>query len=68
MLLYISGEGERRSDSNKICLFCLEEDRAVVFKPCRHLCCCHNCLPNFKNKPCPICRTPIQGSQVVFLS
>ncbi|ESO98446.1 hypothetical protein LOTGIDRAFT_231463 [Lottia gigantea] len=62
------GGGEKPRDSNRICLFCVDEDRSVLFEPCRHVCCCASCVSNFKNKPCPVCRVPVQSWQVVFLN
>ncbi|ESO97011.1 hypothetical protein LOTGIDRAFT_115434, partial [Lottia gigantea] len=57
----------KKYEKDNVCVFCVSKDRNIMFKPCRHICCCEQCLPNFKGKPCPYCKTIIQGWQVVFL-
>ncbi|XP_050409800.1 uncharacterized protein LOC126824592 isoform X2 [Patella vulgata] len=50
------------------CLICLSETRVVLFRPCKHVCCCTNCAPHFMDAPCPVCRTHVQDWEIVFLS
>ncbi|XP_050390967.1 uncharacterized protein LOC126810060 isoform X2 [Patella vulgata] len=50
------------------CLICLSETRVVLFRPCKHVCCCTTCAPHFMDSPCPICRTTVQDWEIVFLS
>ncbi|KAK6187248.1 hypothetical protein SNE40_005315 [Patella caerulea] len=50
------------------CLICLCETRVVLFRPCKHVCCCTTCAPRFMDAPCPICRTTVQDWEIVFLS
>eukprot|EP01060_Flectonema_neradi_P006028 TRINITY_DN1402_c0_g1_i1.p1 TRINITY_DN1402_c0_g1~~TRINITY_DN1402_c0_g1_i1.p1 ORF type:complete len:404 (+),score=65.78 TRINITY_DN1402_c0_g1_i1:180-1391(+) len=40
------------------CVVCLENNKAVVLWPCRHLCVCVDCAPRIKK--CPICRGHIR--------
>ncbi|XP_055356924.1 uncharacterized protein LOC129602013 [Paramacrobiotus metropolitanus] len=44
------------------CKICMEEDSAVVFIPCGHLCCCQGCANN--QESCPVCRR--KRSQIYF--
>ncbi|XP_050418079.2 baculoviral IAP repeat-containing protein 3 isoform X1 [Patella vulgata] len=50
------------------CVICLSETRVVLFRPCKHVCCCTNCAPRFMDSPCPVCRTHVQDWEIVFLS
>ncbi|KAK6183920.1 hypothetical protein SNE40_006490 [Patella caerulea] len=50
------------------CLICLSETRVVLFRPCKHVCCCTTCAPHFMDAPCPVCRTHVQDWEIVFLS
>ncbi|XP_055959464.1 uncharacterized protein LOC126832196 [Patella vulgata] len=50
------------------CLICLSETRVVLFRPCKHVCCCTTCAPRFMDSPCPVCRTHVQDWEIVFLS
>ncbi|KAK6165909.1 hypothetical protein SNE40_022723 [Patella caerulea] len=50
------------------CLICLSETRVVLFRPCKHVCCCTTCAPRFMESPCPVCRTHVQDWEIVFLS
>lgn len=45
------------------CVICLTEPRAVAVLPCRHLCLCTSCAPQFKYTQyrCPVCREGIVG-------
>ncbi|XP_050390103.2 baculoviral IAP repeat-containing protein 3 [Patella vulgata] len=52
---------------NVTCLFCLSNERNVLLRPCKHVCCCVACAPHFNNSTCPTCRTPVQDWEVVFL-
>ena len=48
------------------CVICLEEARAVVFLPCKHIACCEKCAKAIKN--CPVCRTAVESILQVFIS
>lgn len=47
---------EEENDAKR-CSVCLEEDRQILFLPCRHVCCCRNCASSLTK--CPICRGTI---------
>ncbi|KAK6169242.1 hypothetical protein SNE40_020327 [Patella caerulea] len=52
---------------NVTCFFCLSNERNVLLRPCKHVCCCVACTPHFINSTCPICRTPVQDWELIFL-
>lgn len=42
------------------CIVCMENQRSVMFSPCRHLICCEKCANNaVKEDKCLICNKPI---------
>jgi len=53
-------------DDRDLCVVCQDEQRRVVFKPCRHLVCCHGCGNSLQN--CPVCRAVVQQRMEVYLS
>eukprot|EP00054_Salpingoeca_dolichothecata_P020787 m.131903 g.131903 ORF g.131903 m.131903 type:complete len:341 (-) comp23745_c0_seq8:37-1059(-) len=46
------------------CVICLDQERSVLFRPCRHLIACATCATKLAN--CPICRVRIVASDRVF--
>lgn len=50
----------------QLCKICMEEDVEVIFYPCRHLVCCASCGTGIRE--CPICRSPIQSVDKVYLA
>lgn len=42
------------------CEICMDNDKAVVFAPCGHYCCCVSCGNALKKSTCPLCRTSIK--------
>lgn len=40
------------------CVVCMDQNKAVIFIPCGHYCCCDNCSLQL-NQTCPICRSSI---------
>lgn len=44
------------------CVVCLSDKREVFVLPCRHLCLCVDCAPDYKRQAnrCPICRKSIE--------
>lgn len=48
-----------------LCRICMEADVCAVFFPCRHVVCCNNCSRLCDS--CPICRSPVQASQKIYL-
>jgi hypothetical protein len=54
------------------CVICLENDIIYSLQPCSHLGLCHSCARTLQMRShgeelCPLCRTPIQEYQRVFL-
>ena len=54
------------------CIICLENEIMYSLQPCSHLGLCHSCAQHLQarhrdNELCPICRTPIEHYQRVFL-
>ncbi|XP_061176472.1 baculoviral IAP repeat-containing protein 7-like [Saccostrea echinata] len=50
----------RKLKEQRLCRICMEEDVAIAFLPCGHLCCCSHCAPAIRK--CPICRAFIKGT------
>ena len=54
------------------CVICLENEIIYSLQPCSHLGLCHTCAQTLQARSrgeelCPICRTPIQSYQRIFL-
>lgn len=54
------------------CIICLENEIMYSLQPCSHIGLCHTCSQTLQTRNngqelCPICRTPIQQYQRVFL-
>jgi hypothetical protein len=64
---------EDDNQNNRLqCVICLENEVIYSLQPCSHLGLCHTCaqslqLRNDQQELCPICRTPIQQYQRVYL-
>jgi hypothetical protein len=54
----------RKAAGDGTCVVCMENARAVVFRPCRHLSCCAECAAGLTE--CPHCRTPIEDRENIF--
>ena len=49
------------------CAICFEKRTSIfVFNPCHHACCCAVCAQNMVGKPCPLCRTEIASTHLVY--
>ena len=48
-----------------LCRICMDADVCTAFFPCRHVVCCNNCSRLCDS--CPICRSPVQASQKIYL-
>lgn len=44
-------------EANNECAICMSEEKAIVFAPCGHYCCC--CVCAGKITSCPLCRVSI---------
>jgi hypothetical protein len=66
-------QNEENNQNNRLqCVICLENEIIYSLQPCSHLGLCHTCAQllqsrNQEQELCPICRTPIQQYQRVFL-
>ena len=49
-----------------VCVICLDSEVNSVLIPCGHVSSCMNCVHSLHS--CPICRTPVQSFQKVYLS
>ncbi|CAG5118363.1 unnamed protein product, partial [Candidula unifasciata] len=59
-------EENRQLKEQRLCKICMLEEVEVVFVPCGHLVCCHDC--SFKLSLCPICRAEIESSMRAYMS
>lgn len=50
-----------------ICRICFDSQRTTVTFPCRHFMMCARCAEEFKNKPCPLCKTFVVKLEHVFV-
>uniref|UniRef100_A0A182QKG6 RING-type domain-containing protein n=1 Tax=Anopheles farauti TaxID=69004 RepID=A0A182QKG6_9DIPT len=61
----------RRTPSTTIgsCIICEDNDRAVAFVPCGHLCVCKTCAAHiiYNNPVCPLCRTYIEKKLQIYI-
>ncbi|XP_056016025.1 E3 ubiquitin-protein ligase XIAP-like isoform X2 [Ostrea edulis] len=57
-------EENRKLREERLCRICMEEDIAIAFLPCGHLCCCTHCAPAMRK--CPICRASINVAVKTF--
>jgi len=48
------------------CVVCLAADRNILFRPCRHLCCCGECGRQLAT--CPVCNKPVEEREQIFVS
>lgn len=50
------------------CILCMDAERCVVLRPCRHLCLCEGCAKAVMgcDRRCPLCRKEIEDVQVVY--
>jgi len=48
----------------KLCVICIERDRAVRFEPCGHICCCQEC--GSKLSSCPMDNQEIEKQQKAY--
>lgn len=67
----LSGEPKFKPDEKKDlilpkCVICFENNKAVLFLPCNHLCCCYECHLKHNFETCPICRTKIISKRTIF--
>lgn len=45
---------------HRLCVVCRDAEKAVLFKPCLHICVCEGCRGRLKPYRCPICQEPVR--------
>jgi len=65
-------EIDNNIDARLRCVICLENEIIYSLQPCSHLGLCHSCAQILQSRSrgeelCPLCRTPIQAYQRIFL-
>ena len=58
-------ENDEKEDNNIKCVICLEKDKCMLLMPCKHVCCCEQCVENINQ--CPLCRNNIQSKMKIYL-
>mmetsp|Transcript_15459 Transcript_15459/g.35316 ORF Transcript_15459/g.35316 Transcript_15459/m.35316 type:complete len:384 (+) Transcript_15459:104-1255(+) len=44
----------------RLCAVCRDEEKCVLFLPCKHVCVCETCRCRLRPYRCPMCQEPIQ--------
>jgi len=44
----------------RLCAVCRDEEKCVLFLPCRHVCVCETCRGRLRPYRCPMCQEPVQ--------
>ncbi len=65
-------ETDNNRNTRLQCVICLENEIIYSLQPCSHLGLCHSCAQTLQSRSrgeelCPLCRTPIEAYQRVFL-
>jgi len=63
---------DNNTDARLRCVICLENEIIYSLQPCSHLGLCHSCAQTLQSRSrgeelCPLCRTPIEAYQRIFL-
>lgn len=58
-----NGSGTQSED---VCVICMDAEKTVVVMPCRHQCLCVQCSKRFIRRNCPICRAVIEETISVY--
>ena len=56
---------EEREESRR-CIVCMEQEKRVLLRPCRHYCVCEDCIMRLGGV-CPVCRNVIQSAEVIYV-
>lgn len=59
-------KSEQVIDEGRVCVICHEEQKSVLFLPCRHLCVCRQCSDIEQVTKCPLCRHAIEEKLHVY--
>ena len=58
-------EKDDENEDNMKCSICLDNNKCMLFLPCKHVSCCEKCAENLDS--CPLCRNPIQSKIKIYL-
>jgi hypothetical protein len=53
-------------DEGRLCVICHDEQKSVLFLPCRHLCICRQCSDIEQLEKCPLCRQTLEEKLHVY--
>lgn len=53
-------------DDGRLCVICHDEQKSVLFLPCRHLCICSQCSAIEQLDKCPLCRQTLEEKIHVY--
>ena len=53
-------------EDSRLCKICMVEEVSQLLNPCNHVVCCNDCIPRLQE--CPICRTNIEDSKMIYFS
>jgi len=45
---------------HRLCVVCKDREKAILFKPCLHVCVCEGCRGRLRPYRCPICQEPVR--------
>lgn len=63
----ISGKTTKRYKTDN-CVICMDAEPDLVYMPCGHQCCCHECMSSCDDcKKCPICGVPVCSVKKMFM-
>lgn len=48
------------------CKLCLDNLSNCIIMPCKHFCCCVECIDKLETNNCPICREPFQEYYKIY--
>ena len=51
---------------SRLCKICMDQEVSQLLNPCNHVVCCNNCINRIQE--CPICRTNIESSKLIYFS
>ena len=53
-------------EDSRLCKICMVEEVSQLLNPCNHVVCCNDCIARLQE--CPICRTNIEDSKMIYFS
>jgi hypothetical protein len=49
-----------------MCKLCLDNLSECIIIPCKHFCCCYNCINQLETNNCPMCREPFEEYYKIY--